>query len=264
MYKVSDITNAIDRFAPQELAEKWDNPGLMVGDFEQEVTKVFICLDVTAENTARAAECGAELIVSHHPLIFTPMKRIVENDISGSIVRTLIKNDISVFSAHTNLDKADGGMNDALAEKLGLEDVRHFTDDECLDGNNAPLDNIGRIGRLDTPMELDDFTAYVKNILGCRSIRSVGSGSETVSYAALCSGAGGDGIYAAYRAGADVYVTSDIRHHEAQLASELGISLIDAGHFETENIICEFMSDYLQKEFPLLKIITSEAEPYFS
>lgn len=257
MYKVKDIARQIERLAPTELAESWDNVGLMVGDPEQAVKTVYICLDVTSENVRRASECGADMIISHHPLIFSPLKRIVESDVSGSIVTTLIREGISVYSAHTNLDNADGGMNDVLAEKLGLENVRRFTDEEC-----ENRDNIGRIGVLEAPAELADFVSLVKSILGCRTIRSVGEPTDEVNTVAVCSGAGGDGIYTAYRAGADAYVTSDIRHHEAQLAVELGINLIDAGHFETENIICEFMSDYLMECFSNLNIVTSDAEPY--
>lgn len=264
MYKVSDITNAIERIAPLSLAESWDNPGLLVGDPEKTVRTVFVCLDVTGENIAKAAECGADLIVSHHPLIFTPLKRIVENDISGASIISLIKSGISVYSAHTNLDNADGGMNDILAEKLGLSEVRHFTDDEARDESGNSLENIGRIGVLDTPCELLDFVGFVKSVLGCKSIRYTGFPNDTVSTVALCSGSGGSGIYTAYRAGADVYVTSDIKHNQAQLAFELGINLIDAGHFETENTICEFMHNYLEERFPELTIVESDAEPYFN
>lgn len=262
MYKVKDIAEAIERLAPLGLAEKWDNVGLMAGDPEQDVNVVFICLDVTSENIKRAIEIGADLIISHHPLIFSPIKRIVEGDVLGGILRTIIKNNISVYSAHTNLDNADGGMNDVLADKLGLEDVRRFTDEECRDGFGAPIDNIGRIGYLENPIELEDFKALIKSILGCRTIRSLGNPVDMISSVALCTGSGGEGIYSAYHAGADVYVTSDIKHHEAQLAFELGINLIDAGHFETENTICEFLKEYLHQAFSDIDIVSSDAEPY--
>lgn len=263
MYKVKDITEAIEKLAPRELAEKWDNVGLMVGDEEQTVKTVFICLDITAENVAAAVEYNADMIISHHPLIFSPLKRIVESDVSGSIIRSLIKNNISAYSAHTNLDHADGGTNDVLAQKLGLDNIRRFTEDECCDNFGNPIDNIGRVGFLDSAVELGDFVRSTKEALNCQSIRYVGDPNETVKTVALCTGAGGDGIYSAYHSGADVYVTSDIRHHEAQLAYELGLNLVDAGHFETENTICEFMSEYLAEEFNNLNIISSEAKPYF-
>lgn len=263
MYKVKDIINQIENLAPTSLAEKWDNVGFMVGDKEQKVGTVFICLDVTAENVASAVEYNADMIISHHPLIFSPLKRIVEDDVNGSIIRSLIINNISVYSAHTNLDHADGGTNDFLAEKLGLSHIRRFYTEECMDSLGNPIDNIGRVGTLNEPTDLIDFVNFVKNTIGCKRIRYVGEPNDTINKVALCTGAGGDGIYSAYHSGADVYVTSDIRHHEAQLAYELGLNLIDAGHFETENTVCEFLSDYLSSTLAGLNIVSSEAKPYF-
>ena len=264
MLRVKDIVNRIEELAPPILAESWDNVGLMVGDFDQRVTTVFVCLDVTSDNVRRAIDSGADLIISHHPLIFSPLRRIVEQDIPGSIIRELVKNDISVYSAHTNLDNADGGMNDILAKRLNLTEVRRFYDEECVDETGKPIDNIGRFGKLENPMTMEAFVSFVNNTLGCRAIRYVGSPDEIIRTAALCSGAGGSGIYSAYHAGADVYVTSDVKHHEGQLACELGLNLIDAGHFETENIICGFMTEFLEKSFDGLNVIPSDAQPYFN
>lgn len=262
MLRVKDIIDEIEKLAPPELAEEWDNVGLMVGDLYQRVSTVFVCLDVTSENVQRAIDCGADMIISHHPLIFSPISNIVEQDISGRILTTLIKNEISVYSAHTNLDNADGGMNDALADRLNLVQVRRFYDDECIDPSGNPIDNIGRVGSLDVPMPFEDYIELVNNSLNCRAIRYAGNPQDIVSTVALCSGSGGDGIYSAYHAGADVYVTSEIKHHQAQLAFELGINLIDAGHFETENIICQFITEYLEDAFDGLNVIPSDAEPY--
>lgn len=263
MLRVKDVVDVLERLAPPSLAEPWDNVGLMIGNLDQRVTTVFVCLDVTSDNVQRAIDCGADLIISHHPLIFTSINRIVEQDITGSILRNLIRHDISVYSAHTNLDHADGGMNDALAKSLDLTEIRRFYDQECVDGSGKPIDNIGRVGRLEVPMAMEDFAAFVKNTLGCQSIRCVGSPDDVIQTVAVCSGSGGSGIYSAYHAGADVYVTSEIKHHEAQLAFELGINLIDAGHFETENTICSFMTEFLETEFEGLNVIPSDARPYF-
>ncbi|HIW58057.1 MAG TPA: Nif3-like dinuclear metal center hexameric protein [Firmicutes bacterium] len=263
MYTVKEIVSAIEELAPKELAESWDNPGLMVGDFDAHVRRVLICLDVTSKNVEQAVSEGAELIISHHPLLFKPAKSIIEQTVQGNIIRTLIKNDISVYSAHTNLDIAAGGTNDALAERLGLINIREFTDDECVDEYGAPLMKIGRVGQLPEKMNMLDFTAFVEQAISCESIRFVGDESDIIKTVALCTGAGGDGIYSAYNSGADVYVTSDIRHHEAQLAFELGLNLVDAGHFETENTICEFMAEYLKERFGELIISASLAKPYF-
>lgn len=263
MLKVKDIAAELERLAPPELAEPWDNVGLMAGNADQRVSTVFVCLDVTSDNVQRAIDCGADLIISHHPLLFAPVKRITEQDISGSILRNLIRNDISVYSAHTNLDHADGGMNDILASRAGLINVRRFKECECVDGTGQPICNIGRVGCLSVPMEMGDYVDFVRESLDCKSIRYVGNPEEIVSVAAVCSGSGGDGIYSAYHAGADVYITSDIKHHEAQLAFELGLNLIDAGHFETENTICTFMAEFLEERFEELNVISSDAAPYF-
>ncbi len=263
MLKVKDIIQKIETLAPPTLAESWDNVGLMVGDLEQRVTTVFVCLDVTSDNVRRAIDCGADLILSHHPLLFTPPKHLVEQEVTGAILRNLIRHNISVYSAHTNLDHADGGTNDELAKRLGLTAVRRFREEECVDESSNPIANIGRVGILPVAMEMGDYVELVREALDCRSIRYVGTPEDTVKTVALCSGAGGDGIYSAYHAGADVYVTSDIRHHEAQLAFELGLNLIDAGHFETENTICQFMTEFLESRFPDLNVIPSDAKPYF-
>lgn len=262
MTKVHHITERIEQLAPKHLAEPWDNVGLMVGDEDQCVDTIYLTLDVTSSAVDEAIRCGAQLIVSHHPLLFSPLKSVTEQGVTGSIVRSLIKNDISVYSAHTNLDKADGGMNDILCEKLGINDARAYFDSECIDPSGKSLDNIGRIGMLDTPTEMADFVDYVRNVLGCRAISYTGDLSDVVSNAAVCSGSGGDLIYNAYNAGADVYITSEIKHHEAQLALELGINLIDAGHFETENIVCDFFEQYLSETFTDIRFFKSSAQPY--
>lgn len=261
--KLKHIIQQLEQLAPPSLAEPWDNAGLQVGDFEQEVSTVFVCLDVTSENVRQAKAQGADLILSHHPLLFSPPKQIVEQEVTGQILRELIRSNISVYSAHTNLDHADGGMNDVLAEKLTLQNIRHFSEEECRDGLGKPIDNIGRVGVLAAELTMGEFAKLVKASLGCRSLRYLGNPETLVHTVALCSGSGGDGIYAAFRAGAEVFVTSDIRHHQAQLAAELGLCLIDGGHFETENTICSFMAAFLREKFPGLSVVSSTATPYF-
>lgn len=262
-YRLSDIIGELEALAPTELKEEWDNVGLMVGDTKQRIETVFLCLDITSENVHKAIECGADLIISHHPLIFRPMAHITEADAEGRIVRTLIRNDISAYSMHTNFDKADGGMNDCLAKCLGLENVRKFTADECVTPTGKLLDGIGRVGVLKYPMTLEDFVEYVRDSLGSRALKYAGNATETVQTVALCSGSGGSNIYCAYNADADVYVTADLNHHHAQTAREIGLNLIDAGHFETENIICGFLKELLSASFPELNIIMSDVTPFF-
>lgn len=263
MVVLSKIVEELERLAPPELAESWDNVGLLVGDENARIEKVFVCLDITGENVRAAARLGADLIISHHPLIFKPMKNVTEQGETGSIVRALIKNDISAYCMHTSFDKADGGMNDLLARRLDLENVRKYTPDECVDPMGNIMDGIGRVGALERPMSFENFVAYVKTRLGCRAIKFMGNRGDMVQTVALCSGSGGSGIYSAYNSGADAYVTADLTHHHAQTAREIGLNIIDAGHFETENIICEFLGEFFSAGFPELTVEISESEPYF-
>jgi len=264
MIRLSEIIAELEKFAPTELKEPWDNVGLMVGDETQIIERVFVCLDLTTENIRQAIDFGADLVVSHHPLIFSPLKSVTEGDPIASMIRLAIKNDISIYSMHTNFDKADGGMNDLLAEKIGLENIRPFTEGECVDGEGNHFSPIGRVGTLEIPMTLEDFARHVKAVLGCTALKYSGDLSEDIETVALCSGSGGrDCMYAAYHSGADVYLTADLKHDIAMTAYELGLNMIDAGHFETENIICRFLQEFFETHFPELDVKCSEAEPFF-
>ncbi len=263
MIILEDIISFLKGRYPEELCEDWDNVGLMTGDKSQVVNKVLVCLDVTSDVVKEAIESGADLIISHHPLVFTKLKNVTEDSGRGSLLLKLIKNDISVYSMHTNFDKADGGMNDLLCEKFGLTDVRKFFPEELFDREGNPVPDIGRVGVLDIPMTLNDFADFVKATLGCRSMKIYGDGNENIETVCLCSGGGGDMLPAAYNSGADVYISGDLKHNHAMFACEMGINLIDAGHFETENIICDFVRDLFLSEFPELTVIKSEVAPYF-
>lgn len=263
MIRLSNILEELERVAPPELKFPWDNAGLLVGDETQRINRVFVCLDITAENVKAAAEFGADLIVSHHPLIFEPLKAVTAGSVTGSIVRALIQNSISAFCMHTAFDMADGGMNDLLAHKIGLENIRKFTAAECIGANGEVLDGIGRVGSLAHPTTLEDFLGKVQAALGCKAIKYVGDLSDRVQTVALCSGSGGSEMYAAYHSGADVYVTADLKHDHGRVAAEIGLNMIDAGHFETENIICEFLAELFCRRFPELEVMISDAKPYF-
>ena len=150
---VQTVADAVNRLAPKKLAEEWDNPGLLVGDPSAEVKKIFLCLDVLDEKISRALELDAQLIVAHHPLIFHAVKNVRFDLPLGNKLARLIKNNLAVFAAHTNLDTAAGGVNDVLAKKIGLVDVKNFGDEEF---------SLGRLGTLETPMTAADFARHVK------------------------------------------------------------------------------------------------------
>ncbi|WP_196593131.1 Nif3-like dinuclear metal center hexameric protein [Pectinatus sottacetonis] len=346
MISCQTIIEAMEKIAPHNLAEEWDNPGLLIGDPAQKINKLIVCLDVNNNviNTALKEKC--DMIISHHPFIFHPLKKIRTDLPQGKSIQTLLANNIAVFAAHTNLDSALGGINDYLCHLWGLhntiplntasteeliklivfvpvdyaEKVRlaigkagagfvgkysncsfesngtgHFLP---LPGTNPFIGEIGktasvnetkietifpakiqskvikamlkahpyeeaayelhslkptniftglgRIGELSTAIDLEDFTAMIKNTLPVKNIRLVKSNNKKIKKAALCSGTGAEFINRAKFMGADIYITGDVKYHEAQKAQELNMNLIDAGHFGTEFPIVKYLAKKLE------------------
>lgn len=236
---VQTATDAVNRLAPKNLAEDWDNPGLLVGNPTAAVKKIFVCLDATDTTIAQAIDLGAELIVAHHPLIFHPIKNIRTDLPLGKKISRLIKNDVALFAAHTNLDSATGGVNDVLAKRLGLRDVKNFGDEE---------NSLGRIGTLEIPMTAENFARHVKQALRAENVRLICAGDFQIRKVGICGGAGADFIAKGKFFGAQAFVTGDVKYHEAQAAVEGGIHVVDAGHFATEFPIVAEFADYLRGE----------------
>ena len=200
-------------------------------------------------------EWGAELIVSHHPLLFHPLKRVTEDDLTGRKVIRLLRAGISAICMHTNLDAAAGGVNDALMEALGAK-TTGLLDSHGTGADGQPY-GIGRIGILPRPMPLDAFLARTKGRLLCGGLRYV-SGGRPVEKIACCGGSGGSMLEAAVAAGCDTYVTADLKYDHFLSARELGINLIDADHFCTENVVVPKLKARLDIAFPALEIRISE------
>ena len=233
------VADAVNRLAPKKLAEEWDNPGLLIGDPSAEVKKIFVCLDVLEENISRAIELDAQIIVAHHPMIFRAIKNVCFDLPHGKKISRLIKNNLAVFAAHTNLDIAAGGVNDILAKKIGLVDVKNFGEEEF---------SLGRIGTLETPMTAEDFARHVKKVLNAENVRLICAGNFLIKKVGLCGGAGAEFIQKAKFFGAQAFVTGDVKYHDAQAAVENGIHVVDAGHFATEFPIVHVLADYLRAE----------------
>ncbi len=236
---VQTVADAVNRLAPRRLAEDWDNPGLLLGDPSAAVKKIFVCLDVLDDKISRAIELDAQLIVAHHPLIFHAIKNVRFDLPLGKKIAHLIKHDVAVFAAHTNLDTAAGGVNDVLAKKIGLTDVKPLGDDEIA---------MGRLGTLETPMTAAEFARHVKAALNADNVRLIDAGDFKISKVGLCGGAGADFIPKAKFFGAQAFVTGDVKYHEAQAAVESGIHVVDAGHFATEFPIVRELAAYLRDE----------------
>ncbi len=241
MTKVADIVNMMKALAPVELAEEWDNVGLLIGDSEREVHKIIVMLDFDKQGLEEALEVGADMIVTHHPAIMPKISAITD-----PLYLRLIENKISLCSMHTNLDSADEGVNQVLAETLGLSDIE-------------PIDFDGLLGRVGYISEctLGEFIQTVKLALDIDHVRYVGSKRNTVTKVAVVGGGGADFIPNAKIAGCDVYVTADVKYHQAQQADKLGLNVIDAGHFETENPVIYKVARYLRGNLEEVEIITS-------
>ena len=239
------VMNALERIAPRHLAEDWDNTGLLVGSYAQKVERILVALDVDDIVVAEAIERSADMIVAHHPAIFRGMKQLRTDLPLGRRLAALLTHGIAVAAAHTNLDITRGGVNDVLAERLGLEKLSTFITTEQADGS---AESLGRIGTLPAPVAIDDFAHSVCKRLGVSHVRLVRAADRPVRRVAVCGGAGAEFIDTAVRRGADVYVTGDVKYHEAQRAAEQGMHLIDAGHFGTERPVLPVLADLLRAE----------------
>lgn len=344
----SEIIRILNLLAPEKLIErKWDNSGLQIGQIDREVKKILIVLDISPSTVKFALDNNIDMIVSHHPFFFKPVKSIVQNSVKGKMITDLIKNDIIVYSIHTNLDSSREGVNEILSQKLNLRNIKilnktyteklykivtfvpHSHSDivrkamtECgagfignyshctfnikgkgsfmpREGTNPYIGDInkleyveeerietivsekelanviqsmlsvhpyeevaydvyelynrgseygyGRIGLLDKELKLVDLAKNVKQILGCESVTIYGNSDNIVKRVAVCGGSGADFIKDAYYNKSDVYITGDIKYHDAQMALENGVSLIDAGHFYTERAVLPYIKEFIEE-----------------
>ena len=248
MTTVREIESFLYGWAPRELAESWDNVGLLVGDPEAAVERVLVALDITPQVAEEALERGCQLIVAHHPVMncaWHPVQTVRADDRQGRTLTALLRGGVAAICMHTNLDAAEGGVNDILAEKLGLTQPEMLTEEK-----------IGRIGTLKCEIPLVEFTRFVIESLGCNGLRYTDCG-KPVHRVAVGGGACGDYIPQAIAAGCDTFVTSDLRYHD--FLDTTALNLIDAGHFPTEDVICVPLADYLQKVFPAATVIKTTA-----
>ena len=253
MAKVKDILEFLGTIAPEYMKEDWDRVGLNCGHLEAPVHKLLVALDPFGHVCEEAKELGADLLVTHHALIWDP-GFITDGDPTGERTLFLIENGIAHINAHTNLDCAPGGVNDVLAQVLGLSDVQ-VIDPAGEDENGTPF-GLLRCGYVEEAA-LEDFLAHVKARLGTPVLRYA-RGSGQVCKVAVGGGACAGAMHLAMAAGCDTFVTGDIKYYQFQKAAALGVNLIDAGHFPTEDPICEVLCQKLTAQFP--DITTEKSE----
>jgi dinuclear metal center YbgI/SA1388 family protein len=247
-HTLSDIISILDNLAPPSLAEEWDNSGLQLGDPAWPVTKIWVALDPSKGVVEAACAQDVDLLITHHPLIFKSLKAIELHTPLGAILSTAIRHNLAIFAAHTNLDNAPGGLNDILAKRLGLQDlqplatggeIRRFKYDSYPLLHHEDRPGIGRVGHLGKTMDLKSLARTVKAEMGLKSVKFAGNPCLPVEKVAVCTGSGSSLLSNFFASGAQVYVSGDIRYHDARDVEAANLGVIDIGHFSSEHFMAE-------------------------
>lgn len=258
--KCREVIQALNERWPESYAMNWDNVGLLVGDREQEVHHIFAALDVTDETLQQAIDCGADMIVTHHPLLFSAVKKVTTDDFIGNRIVKMIRHGISYYAMHTNFDVK--GMADLNALSLQMQDPQVL--EVTYEDETGHKEGIGRVGNLKQEMTLKDFGTFTKEQLGLEMVQVYGDLEKTVNRVAVSSGSGKSMIKEALKADAQVLVTGDIDYHSGIDAVAQGLAVIDAGHFGTEMIFIEHMEKELKEMFPVLKVSSAVIKQPFA
>lgn len=247
--KCYEIIEKLESLSPTAFAEEWDNIGLLAGRRDKEVGTVYIALDATDDVIDEAVRLGADLLLTHHPLIFKKLSRVNTDDFIGRRVCELIQNDISYYAMHTNFDVM--GMADAAADELALKDrqVLNITYED-----EISKEGCGRVGKLENCMSVAELARLVKEKFHVPNVRVFGDLGDIVETAAVMPGSGGGYIRDALNAGADVMITGDVDHHEGIDAVAQGIAVIDAGHYGIEKLFIPYMEEFIRRELPGIQI----------
>lgn len=251
--RCSEIITRLELLSPPSFAEEWDNVGLQIGRMDEEITGIYIAVDATDAAIEEAVHAGADMLLTHHPLLFKGLKSVNEEDFIGRRVRKLIQNDICYYAMHTNFDVL--GMADAAAEEMNLSasQVLHVTFED-----DISKEGIGRYGKLPRMMTLKECAEYVKQRFSLQGVRVYGDLRQMVDVAAISPGSGKSVIDSALQAGVEVLITGDIDHHEGIDAVARDMAIIDAGHYGLEKIFVPYMKDFLHRQVPGVKIFTQE------
>ena len=244
-YKVKDVVKVIEDFAPVSLQEGWDNSGLCIGSPEAPVTSVLFGLDCTPELVDEAVACGADMIVTHHPLIFSGLKKISPEDAVGEAVIKAIKAGISIYAAHTSADKVLAGVSGAMAARLGLANVTILDED----GEGTGL---GVVGDFPEPISAEEAVSLVKERFSLKAMRTSRPVDGKISRVAMCGGSGGSLIKAAMKSGAQLYISGDISYHN--FFTRDGFMIVDIGHYESEIEIVDILFSLIKKNFPTFAV----------
>lgn len=243
MVKLSEITKFLENRFPPEYAEDFDNIGLLAGKAEREVSKVLICLDCTESVVREAVGIGAELIITHHPFIFNAIKSVNDFSSLGAAIVLALENNISIYSAHTNLDSAPGGLTDLVVSKLGLTATSNI------------LGNLGRVCTADTTAK--SLCNKIKKEFGVETLFSTFTKDKDIKKVAVCNGGGGGELAEIAKSMCDVYISGDLKHHEVLSFAESDADYIEIKHYDSEFIVTELLKSELDKKFSDIEILIS-------
>ena len=252
--KCKEIIEIVHQAFPLKYAESWDNTGFQVGNREKEITHIYVAMDVTDEHIAEAISLGADMIITHHPMIFSPLASVTADTLNGKRVLTMIENGICYMATHTNYDSCR--MADLAAERLGLTECEVL--EEIADGIG-----IGKVGKLPKEMTVKECACYVKDAFGIPSVRFFGDGEKKVTLAAICPGSGKSLVKDCHAKGAEVYITGDIDHHTGIDQVDEALPIIDAGHYGVEHIYIEDMYQFLCEKCPQVKVSKADIKHPF-
>jgi len=263
MLLVGDILAWLDHYAPFRYAASWDHCGLQVGDPEAPVTRILVALDPGSPTLNEAEKRQCQCLVTHHPLMFRPLAAVRADQFPGSLVIRALLNGIHVIVAHTNLDVARGGTNDHLGRMLSLQEMKPLECDPATEAEERYA-GMGLVGSFAQAMSLEEAVAKTRTALGGIAVRAVGSSEKRVQKVALCSGSGGSLLEQAISSGSDLFVTGDVKYHDAQRAMEAGMALIDIGHFASERIVVPPLAAFLRARATVqqkaLEVLEADAE----
>ncbi len=256
--RCEEVIRKLEELSPVSYAEGWDNPGLLAGRKEKEIKKIYIALDATTDVIEEAIRQGADMLLTHHPLIFKGIKKVNTDDFVGRRILRLIQKDICYYAMHTNFDVM--GMADAAADVLHLKkrEVLEITFED-----EIAKEGFGRIGKMPQIMTLDECAAYVKKVFGIEWVKVFGDGDMEIETAAVLPGSGKSMIESAISKGADVLITGDIDHHDGIDAWERKMAVIDAGHYGLEQIFVSYMEEYIKRELGGLEICVQQPKSPF-
>ncbi len=258
MLSLDDLCRVLEAFAPPVLSEDWDNVGLLVGERDRKIERVMTCLTITPDSAAEAIERQADVIVAHHPLPFQPLKRITSETTVGRLLLGLIRANIAIYSPHTAFDSAAAGINQGLAEGLGLLDIEPL--EVSAAAITQPGVGSGRLGRLPQPTTLSEIAAQLKTFLKIKELQLVGDDEQLIERVALACGSAGGFLKQAIARDCQLFVTGETTFHTCLEADARGIALLLPGHYASERFGIERLSAFLAQQFPQLVVWPSESE----